>query len=186
MLGHAIGAFGAGGYDYIGMDHFARHHDSLAIARREGRLHRNFQGYTTQPEADLLGLGVSAIGRVGRVYVQNQRLLHDYMAAIDRGELAYERGMELDDDDVLRADVIQALTCYGRIDVKKIEAEHHIDFWTYFLDTLAPLARMSADGLVQVEPNEVTLTPSGRVLVRAVCVLFDRYRREENRHSAVV
>ena len=186
LLSRSIDRLHAAGYVYIGMDHFALPGDDLALAQANGTLHRNFQGYSTHAGVDLVGLGATAIGRVGRVYVQNQRLLHDYMAAIDRGELAYERGMELDDDDVLRADVIQALTCYGRIDVKKIEAEHHIDFWTYFLDTLAPLARMSADGLVQVEPNEVTLTPSGRVLVRAVCVLFDRYRREENRHSAVV
>lgn len=186
LLSRTIERLQGAGYVYIGLDHFALPTDSLAVAQRNRTLHRTFQGYSTHAGADLVGLGTTAIGRMGRVYLQNQRLLASYLAAIDAEGLAYERGMQLDDDDVLRAAVIQELLCYGELDVPAFEARHELDFWTYFSSALAPLARMSADGVVDVAPERIALTAPGRLLARAVCAVFDRYHRDPERHAAVV
>ncbi len=186
LLSRTIERLQAAGYQYIGLDHFALPSDPLAVAQRAGTLHRTFQGYSTHAGVDLLGLGNTAIGRLGRVYLQNQRRLPAYLDAIDRDGLAHERGMELDDDDLLRGDVIQALLCSGALDVPRLEAEHGVDFWTYFSDALAPLARMSADGVVEVAPDRIALTGPGRILARSVCALFDRYARQPERRAAAV
>lgn len=186
LLGRTIDRLQDAGYVYIGLDHFALPDDSLAVAQAQGTLHRTFQGYSTHAGADLIGLGTTAIGRIGDVYVQNQRDLKNYLAAIDRDGTAYERGMVLDADDRLRGDIIQALLCQAAVDVPRIESAHGVDFWTYFSDTLAPLYRMAADGIVAVTPTRIALTPTGRLLARAVCALFDRYQRDAARHAAVV
>lgn len=175
MLGHAIEAFGAGGYDYIGMDHFAKHHDALAIAKREGKLHRNFQGYTTQPECDLLGLGVSAIGRVGATHAQNAKTLDAYYGAIRERRFATVRGLALDTDDLLRRSIVMGLMCRGRLDFAEIRAEFGIDVPADFGAELQRLESMADAGLVRLDADGVTVTDAGWYVVRAVAMVFDRY-----------
>jgi oxygen-independent coproporphyrinogen III oxidase len=175
MLGHAIEAFTAAGYEYIGMDHFARPDDALAVAKREGRLHRNFQGYTTQPECDLLGLGVSAIGRVGATHAQNAKTLDAYYHAINQGRFATVRGIELDSDDLLRRKVIMDLMCRGRLDFDEVRSEFGIDVPTFFADELKRLAPLAAHDLVRLHDDSVQVTAAGWYVVRAVAMVFDRY-----------
>ena len=175
MLGHAIEAFGAAGYDYIGMDHFAKAHDPLAVAKREGRLHRNFQGYTTQPECDLLGLGVSAIGRVGTTHAQNAKTLESYYAAINDGRFAPVRGLSLDADDLLRRELVMGLMCRGRIDFAAVQAEFGVDMATQFAPELKRLEAFAVDGLVRIDGNAVQVTEAGWYVVRALAMVFDRY-----------
>jgi oxygen-independent coproporphyrinogen-3 oxidase len=175
MLGQAIDAFAAAGYDYIGMDHFARPGDALAVAKREGRLHRNFQGYTTQPECDLLGLGVSAIGRVGATHAQNAKTLDAYYHAVNEGRFATVRGLALDDDDLLRRKIIMDLMCRGRLDFAEVQAEFGIDVRSAFGAELQRLQDLAAHGLVTVNERAVEVTAPGWYVVRAVAVVFDRY-----------
>jgi oxygen-independent coproporphyrinogen-3 oxidase len=178
MLGHAIAAFGAGGYDYIGMDHFAKRHDPLAVAKREGKLHRNFQGYTTQPECDLLGLGVSAIGRVGATHAQNAKTLDAYYAAMRDGRFATVRGLALDADDLLRRAIVMGLMCRGRLDFAEIRAEFGVDVPAHFGAELQRLDALAEDGLVRIEADGVDVTDAGWYVVRAVAMVFDRYLRQ--------
>ncbi len=175
MLGHAIAAFDGAGYDYIGMDHFARPDDALAIAKREGRLHRNFQGYTTQPECDLLGLGVSAIGRIGATHAQNAKTLDAYYHAIHQGRFATVRGLELDADDLLRRKIIMDLMCRGRFDFAEVRAEFGVEVPLFFADELKRLAPLAAHGLVRLRDDAVEVTDAGWYVVRAVAMVFDRY-----------
>jgi oxygen-independent coproporphyrinogen III oxidase len=175
MLGHAIAAFDGAGYEYIGMDHFARPDDALAVAKREGRLHRNFQGYTTQPECDLLGLGVSAIGRVGATHAQNAKTLDGYYHAINAGRFATVRGLELDADDLLRRKVIMDLMCRGRLDFAEVRAEFGVDVPLVFADELKRLAPLAAYDLVHLHDDGVQVTAAGWYAVRAVAMVFDRY-----------
>ena len=175
MLGRAIAALTEAGYVYIGMDHFALPDDPLAIAKREGRLHRDFQGYSTQPDGDLVALGVSAIGRVGATYSQNAKTLEDYYALLDQGHLPVVKGLALSDDDVLRRDVIMALMCRGRVDFDAVEAAHGIAFADYFAPERAALAPMAEQGLVRLSPRAIEVTDAGWFLVRAVAMVFDRY-----------
>ena len=175
MLGHAIAAFDGAGYDYIGMDHFATPHDELAIAKREGSLHRNFQGYTTQPECDLLGLGVSAIGRIGATHAQNAKTLDAYYHAIHQGRFATVRGLELDADDLLRRKIIMDLMCRGRFDFAEVRAEFGIEVPLFFADELKRLAPLAAHGLVRLRDDAVEVTDAGWYVVRAVAMVFDRY-----------
>jgi oxygen-independent coproporphyrinogen-3 oxidase len=175
MLGHAIAAFDAAGYDYIGMDHFARPDDALAIAKREGRLHRNFQGYTTQPECDLLGLGVSAIGRIGATHAQNAKTLDAYYGAINAGRFATVRGLELDADDLLRRKIIMDLMCRGRLDFAEVQAEFGIDVPSAFSAELQRLQGLAEHGLVTVGERTIDVTAAGWYVVRAVAMVFDRY-----------
>jgi oxygen-independent coproporphyrinogen-3 oxidase len=189
ILTLAIGRLTRGGYRYIGMDHFARPDDDLALAQEQGRLQRNFQGYSTYPEADLLGFGVSAIGRVGPTYYQNLKGLDDYYAALDAGRLPAFRGVELTADDLARRAVIQALACHFRVSIESIEIAHVIDFRRYFAAELADLEAMEDDGLVEVGPDWIVVTPRGRLVVRAVCMVFDRYlrvQRERASYSKVI
>ena len=178
ILTLAIGRLTRAGYLYIGMDHFAKPDDELAVAQRRGRLQRNFQGYSTLPECDLLGFGNSAIGRIGPTYCQNLKSLDDYYAALDQGHLPVWRGMELSADDLVRQAVIQALSCHFRLSIESIELAHLIDFRRAFAVELAELKQLADDGLVEIQPDWIVVTPRGRLLVRAVCMVFDRYLRE--------
>jgi oxygen-independent coproporphyrinogen-3 oxidase len=189
MLQQAIAAFTGEGYVYIGMDHFALPDDTLAVARREGRLHRNFQGYSTQPDCDVIGLGVSAIGRVGATYSQNAKTLEAYYDALANGEFPVERGYPLGADDVLRRDVIMALMCQGRVAFKAIERAHAIDFRSTFAQELDALDSLAELGLVTVGRDAVEVTALGWHFVRRVAMLFDRHLRanlERERFSRVV
>jgi oxygen-independent coproporphyrinogen-3 oxidase len=174
----AIGRLTRAGYLYIGMDHFARPDDDLAIAQKQGRLQRNFQGYSTFPDCDLLGLGSSSIGKVGPTYYQNAKRLDDYYAAIDAGRLPVTRGIELTQDDLVRRAVIQALACHFCLSIESIELAYLIDFGSYFARELKDLRRLQEEGLVDVSDEWITVTPRGRLLVRIVCMVFDRYLRE--------
>jgi oxygen-independent coproporphyrinogen-3 oxidase len=180
MLGDAIAGLLGHGYQYIGMDHFALPDDALASAKREGRLHRNFQGYSTQSECDLIGLGVSAIGRVGTTYSQNAKTLPEYCDALLKGRLPVERGLALDADDCLRRDVIMSLMCQGQLDFAAIEREHAIDVRRYFERELTELLPLVDAGLVESQPGRITVTETGWYVVRAVAMVFDRHLRERS------
>ncbi len=178
ILALAIDKLGAAGYTYIGMDHFARPDDTLAIAQRQRKLHRNFQGYSTRPDCDLIAFGISAIGRVGRTYVQNVKLLDAYYERLDARMLPVVRGIALDADDVLRRSVIQSLMCHFDLDYGAIESAHGIRFSEYFDEELESLAPLAADGLLHIGERAITVTPRGRLLVRAIAMRFDRRLRD--------
>jgi len=179
MLREAIVAFRTQGYDYIGMDHFALASDSLAVAHRQGRLHRNFQGYSAQPDCDLLGLGVSSIGRVGTTYYQNAKPLPEYYDAIRQGELPVVRGYSLTKDDLLRRAVIMALMCQGWVECESVELAHLVVFSDYFATELRELKTFEEAGLVHLEPQGIRVTASGWYLVRAIAMVFDRHLRSD-------
>ena len=165
----------AAGYVYIGMDHFALPDDELALARANGTLQRNFQGYSTFAECDLIGLGVSSIGKVGDSYSQSVKELSQYYARLDQGLLPVHRGYRLNADDVLRGEVISALMCHGRIDFASIEARHQIRFKEYFAEALAKLDEHVADHLVQINDDALVLLPQGQLMMRSVAMAFDAY-----------
>ena len=175
MLAHSMAAFMAAGYIYIGMDHFALPNDSLAIAKRQGRLHRNFQGYSTQPDCDMIGFGVSSIGRVGATYSQNAKTLEEYYDFLDQGQFPVVRGLALTRDDLVRRAVIMALMCQGRLSYESIELAYLIDFKSYFAKEMDVLATQVAQGLVELEPGGIQVTPMGWFFVRAVAMVFDRH-----------
>ena len=166
------------GYVYIGMDHFARPDDELAVAQREGQLYRNFQGYSTHAHCDLIALGVTSIGMVGDTYAQNMRTLDEYYARIDAGELAVFRGIQLNEDDQLRRDVITQLICNFALDMNAIGERWGIEFATYFASELTRLAGMATDGLLQIDDARIEVLPAGRLLIRNICMVFDRYLGE--------
>jgi oxygen-independent coproporphyrinogen III oxidase len=174
-----IRKFTGAGYLYIGMDHFARPSDELAIAQRERTLHRNFQGYTTKAGADLYGMGVSAISSIGAAYAQNQRAITEYQSSIQARGAATMRGYRLNADDLLRRAVITRLLCHAVIFKSEIEAEFHIPFDDYFASELTELAPMRDDGLVLLSPSEIRVTPLGRIFIRNLAMPFDRYLREQ-------
>ena len=178
ILSLAIGRLTRAGYLYIGMDHFARPDDELATAQAQGRLQRNFQGYSTRGGSDLIGLGVSAIGAVGPTYYQNRKVLEEYYAELDAGRLPVARGLELTADDLVRRAVIQQLACHFRVSKESIELAHLVDFQDYFAAELEDLRRLAADGLVELQGDWIVVTAKGRLLVRIVCAVFDRYLRE--------
>jgi oxygen-independent coproporphyrinogen-3 oxidase len=180
LLQLSIEKLSAAGYDYIGMDHFALPDDELSRAQAAGALHRNFMGYTTHADCDLIGLGVSAVSHIGDSYSQNPRDLPAWELAIDQGHLPVWRGRHLDRDDVLRADVIQQLMCLGSIDRAQIERRHEIEFHTYFADALAQLRPLAADGLVTVDAERIVATSRGRLLLRIIAMCFDRYLNESD------
>ncbi len=165
----------AAGYMYIGMDHFALPSDPLAKALLEGTLHRNFQGYSSQPDCDLIGLGVSSIGKIGAAYAQNVKTLREYHERIDRRQLAIARGLTLTSDDRVRRDVIQALMCRGHVDFATIDQQHCIEFSEYFASELSRLASLQADGLVAVDADGIRVAERGRFLVRNIAMVFDAY-----------
>ena len=178
MLGAAIDAFLAAGYDCIGMDHFALADDALAVAKRQGRLHRNFQGYSTQLDGDLIGLGVSAIGQIGATYAQNEKTLPEYAAALREGRFATARGLALQADDVLRRRVILAIMCQGRVDFAAVQTQHRVDLRACFAREWAELQPLAEQGLVVLRDDGFDVTPAGWYVVRAVAMLFDRHLRD--------
>lgn len=184
LLRLAIEQLTAAGYEYIGMDHFALPQDDLARSRAAGGLQRNFMGYTTHADCDLLGLGASAISHIGASFSQNHRDLPGWEAAIDAGRLPVWRGLALDADDVLRADVIQRLMCQGRLDIASIEARHGISFEEYFAEALAQLRALEADGLVEIDRQRIEATERGRLLLRLIAMCFDRYLQAERSPAA--
>jgi oxygen-independent coproporphyrinogen-3 oxidase len=163
------------GYVYIGMDHFALAHDSLARAQQQGRLHRNFQGYSIHADADLVSLGVSSIGAIGASYHQNQKDLPAYYADIDAGKLPVMRGITLNADDLLRRSVIQSLLCHCELSKRDVEEAHSIDFDKYFSRELEELRFFSDEGLVTVDDDWITITRRGRLLARNIAMVFDKY-----------
>jgi oxygen-independent coproporphyrinogen III oxidase len=179
----AIGRLTRAGYLYIGMDHFARADDELAAAQRHGQLARSFQGYSTHA-GDLIGLGVSAIGQVGPTYYQNHKDLDAYYAALDAGRMPVLRGLELTADDLARRAVIHALMCQFRVSIEAIELSHLVDFGRAFAAELRILKKLEQEGLVEVQPDWITVTPRGRLLVRSICMVFDRYLREAREQAS--
>jgi oxygen-independent coproporphyrinogen III oxidase len=175
LLQLAVSKLGAAGYEYIGMDHFALPDDSLARARRDGTLHRSFQGYTTHANRDLVSFGVSAIGHVGDLYVQNHKLLAAYEGALANGVLPTSRGRSMSRDDHIRKDVINAIMCQGVVDIAAIEVRNAINFGEYFEAENERLLVLQADGLVELDSKTIALTPVGRLLMRTVAMAFDAY-----------
>ena len=163
------------GYVYIGMDHFALPEDELTIAQMEGGLQRNFQGYSTRRECDLVGLGVSAIGKVGDCYAQNIKDIPSYEAAVAEGKLPIWRGVSLTTEDRLRRGVIESIMCHGTVQFHRFESNYAIDFHEHFAPELATLERLEEDGLLSMGDDEFNVTPEGRLLLRAIAMVFDEY-----------
>lgn len=175
MLARSLDVFREAGYVYVGMDHFALEGDALAVAKRQGRLHRNFQGYGTQPDCDLIALGVSAIGRVGATYSQNAKTLVEYYDRIDQGHLPVVRGLTLSRDDLLRRTVIMALMCQGRLDIQAVEETWLVRFSQYFRAELEHLEKLQAQGLVTVDAGTIHVSAIGWYFIRGIAMVFDRY-----------
>jgi oxygen-independent coproporphyrinogen III oxidase len=175
LLELTVSALTGAGYVYIGMDHFALPDDELVRAKNAGTLQRNFQGYSTHADQDLVGLGVSSIGKVGLSYSQNFKSLPDYYAAVDAGHLPVSRGVRLTEDDVIRRSVIQQLMCHERIDAAAIGRAFGIDFKRYFSVELERLQELQGLGLVYVERGCIRITDAGRLLMRRVAMVFDAY-----------
>jgi len=178
MLAQSLDAFNDAGYVYIGMDHFALPQDALAVAKRQGRLHRNFQGYSTQPDCDLIALGVSAIGRMGATYSQNAKTIEEYCDALDQGHLPIVRGLALSRDDMIRRAVIMALMCQGQLQFESINLAWLIDFKTYFASEMEALQGLQTQGLVKLGDTGIEVTSMGWFFVRAVGMVFDRYLQQ--------
>ncbi|ALR78804.1 oxygen-independent coproporphyrinogen III oxidase [[Enterobacter] lignolyticus] len=181
ILQETIASLTHAGYQFIGMDHFARPDDELAVAQRQGVLHRNFQGYTTQGDTDLLGLGVSAISMIGDSYAQNQKELKLYYQQVEDTGNALWRGIALTRDDCIRRDVIKALICNFRLNVAAVEAQWGLTFADYFAEDLKLLAPLAKDGLVDVDEKGIQVTAKGRLLIRNICMCFDAYLRQKAR-----
>lgn len=175
IMTHAIHKLTNAGYAFIGMDHFALPHDELAVAARHAGLHRNFQGYSTHAESDLIAFGISAISKVGATYSQNVKTLDDYYDRLDCAELPVLRGIELTADDLLRRAVIQSIMCHFELSIESIQIAHLIRFDEYFADELVRLHELASEGLVTLEPGWISVTPRGRLLVRTIAMVFDRY-----------
>ena len=183
MLSRSLGAFMGAGYVYVGMDHFALPTDSLAIAKRQGRLHRNFQGYSTQPDCDLIALGVSAIGRVGATYSQNAKTLDEYYGFLDQGRLPVVRGLTLSRDDLVRRSVIMALMCQGQLVFESLEQSWLISFHQYFAAEMEQLAGMAEQGLVHLGSDGIEVTDMGWFFVRGIAMVFDRYLQADRNRA---
>ncbi|KAB0287527.1 oxygen-independent coproporphyrinogen III oxidase [Vibrio fortis] len=183
ILQDTIATLTGAGYQFIGMDHFALPEDELAVAQREGILHRNFQGYTTQGECDLIGFGVSAISMVGDAYAQNQKELKKYYAQVNELRHALWKGVALDNDDLLRREVIKQLICNFKLDKTQIESEFSVNFNRYFKEDLELLQTFIDDELVEVDDKEIRVTLRGRLLIRNICMCFDKYLRAKARQQ---
>lgn len=171
-----------GGYQFIGMDHFAKPDDELAIAQRNGQLHRNFQGYTTKPESDLLGFGITSISMLNDVYVQNHKRLKDFYQAVDAGALPIERGVSLNQDDIIRRAAIMELMCQFQLSKDVLQEKYHLsfdqDFDEYFAQARPELKKLESDGLIHILPNQIQVTPAGRLLIRNIAAAFDAYLKQ--------
>ena len=189
MLSRSLEALTDAGYVYIGMDHFALPGDALAVAKRQGRLHRNFQGYSTQADCDLIALGVSSIGRMGATYSQNAKTMEEYCDLLDQGHFPVVRGLALTRDDLIRRSVIMALMCQGHLQFEAINLAWLIDFKTIFAKELEQLQAMQEQGLVQLSDTGIQVTPMGWFFVRGVAMVFDRYvqaDRHRTRFSKII
>ncbi len=189
ILQLAIRRLTEAGYVFIGMDHFAKPDDELTVAQRQGRLHRNFQGYSTHAECDMMSFGISAISKIGPSYCQNVKTLDEYYDRLDNGILPAYRGIELTADDLLRRSIIQALMCHFEVSIEALEIAHLIDFKRYFAAEIADLREMEASGLLTLDDKWITVQPGGRLLVRAIAMVFDRYLRSDRervRYSKVI
>jgi oxygen-independent coproporphyrinogen-3 oxidase len=175
MLSRSLAAFLSVGYVYVGMDHFALPEDALAVAKRQGRLHRNFQGYSTQPDCDLIALGVSSIGRIGATYSQNAKTLDEYYDALNHGRFPIVRGLALTRDDLVRRAVIMAIMCQGHLQFEAVELAHLINFKSYFAKELEDIQTLAEQGLVVVDENSIQVTAQGWFFVRGVAMVFDKY-----------
>jgi oxygen-independent coproporphyrinogen-3 oxidase len=174
MLSRSLAAFMGAGYVYVGMDHFALPDDALAVAKRQGRLHRNFQGYSTQPDCDLIALGVSSIGRIGATYSQNAKTLEEYYDALDHGNFPVVRGLALSRDDLVRRAVIMALMCQGHVQFESIDLAYLLEFRSYFAKEMESMAALVEQGLVTLDDTGIQVTDKGWFFVRAVAMVFDR------------
>ncbi len=176
------------GYVYIGMDHFAKESDSLVKAQQEGTLHRNFQGYSTHADCDIVAMGITAISRIGDSYSQNVRTIDEYEACLQQNKIPVFRGIELENDDILRREIINELMCNNKLDIKALENKWGINFKTYFKSSLKNLQEMSDDNLLKIGKTDLTITTTGRLLARSICMQFDRYLQEKNnnRFSRVI
>jgi len=189
ILHRTIDTLCGAGYEYIGMDHFALPDDELVVARANGTLQRNFQGYSTHRECDLVALGVSAIGSIGNVFAQSAVTTMEYEALIENGQLPIRKGIAVDDDDLLRADVIQALMCYDKLSFEDFGAKHDIDFASYFAAEIERLQPLADDGLIELDQSGVNITQKGRLLLRSIAMVFDRYidqAENDNRFSKAI
>ena len=189
ILDLAIRKLTEAGYVFIGMDHFAKPDDELAVAQRERRLHRNFQGYSTHSDCDRLSFGISSISKIGPIYCQNVKTLDEYYGLLDQGELPVFKGIELDADDILRRSIIQSLMCHFELSFDAVERVHGIVFRNYFATEIAALAEMVEAGLVRIEDRQLVVLPPGRMLIRAISMVFDRRLRadrENKRYSKVI
>lgn len=185
LLELAINKFLNAGYEYIGMDHFALPEDELAIARREGTLQRNFQGYSTRIECDMLGFGVTSIGKLGDLYYQNEKVEKVYMERVHNNELPLAKGYQLTFDDVVRRGVIMVLMCQGRLNMQQFERTTGHAFFQYFSDVIPELLELTEDGLLTMSDWHVEVTQKGQLLLRNICNVFDAYRKQtKNRHIA--
>lgn len=183
ILQDTIATLTGAGYQFIGMDHFALPDDELAVAQRNGVLHRNFQGYTTQGDCDLLGLGVSAISMIGDCYAQNQKELKKYYASVDEQREALWKGVSLDADDLLRREVIKSLICNFQLDMQDIEQRFGVEFKIYFAEDIGLLQTFINDELVTVDERYIQVTLKGRLLIRNICMCFDKYLRDRARQQ---
>ena len=188
MLETTVHQLTSAGYRYIGMDHFALPDDGLSHAQETGRLHRNFQGFSTHGHCDLIGLGVSAISQVGDLYSQNDSDLRSYQHTLESGQLATCRGLVCNSDDRLRRAVIADLICHFQLEFAGIEKRFEIVFREHFADCWPILEQMHRDGLVQLGEGGLTILPAGRLLVRSICMVFDAYQTldENPRYSRVI
>ena len=175
ILHHTIDKLSAAKYCYVGMDHFAVATDDLVLAQRNGTLQRNFQGYSTHGDCDLVALGASAISHIGNAYAQNATSTPEYESLISTGRLAITKGIEVDDDDRLRALIIQELMCHDRFDIRQFERTHRIDFAGYFTSELSRLQALHEDELIVLNCDSIRITPKGRLLLRSIAMIFDRY-----------
>lgn len=177
-----------GGYEFIGMDHFAKPDDELAIAQNSGTLYRNFQGYSTHADCDLIAMGITSISKVGDTYSQNVKTLDEYYEHIDAGKLPVFRGIELTQDDLLRREVITQLICHFALDFQIIEQAFDIKFNDYFSQEINELQTMQQDGLLKLDKQHIEVLPVGRLLIRNICMVFDKYLRmsKEQKFSKVI
>ncbi|MCW8855696.1 MAG: oxygen-independent coproporphyrinogen III oxidase, partial [Gammaproteobacteria bacterium] len=189
ILKMTIERLSSAGYVYIGMDHFAKPDDELAIAQQNNLLYRNFQGYATHADCDLIGLGITSIGTVGRSFAQNVKTMDEYIERIDAGKLAVFRGVEIDDDDIIRRNAIMQLICHFDLNIADFECKNNIKFTDYFKDEIVQLTTMKNDGLIEFDENKIQVTAKGRLLIRNICMVFDRYLKKpqkDQRYSKAI
>lgn len=188
ILNQSIQQLTEAGYIYIGMDHFAKPDDELAIAQRDGTLYRNFQGYSTHADCDLIGMGITSIGQVADCYAQNFKSMDEYQQRIDGGDLAVYRGIQLNEDDILRRDVITRLICHFSLEFAGVEQQYGINFTDYFAEALQALQPMQVDGLLRMDGKGIEVMPAGKLMIRNICMEFDAYLRkgQQQRFSKVL